>query len=490
MGRFNFTAPGAAATEALKAALLQNEAQRRQALMDSIGVKREDRLAKADDINAQEAQARLAQTNLATQSLVQQRDAAAEKSAVDMAERTQKIGDVASPDTPVGLTQGRTLASTHTMAPLGLPALAGYPMPSVPDANATAGGSEVTPPLQTTTHEAIPGMYTGTVKQRGQKNLVESTADPAMKQKLQALFDSGANVGGEDVVAMFKPPTPEKQPRNLWVDRHGKRSLMTPQGLAPLPADFVDRPEDVQHHEPAAPGGNTIIQPTMDDSTLTFFARQYLQDKVMPNFGQGQAAAKMRNQFMAKVSEMANETGVNPVANAADLGADKAALNQAQKQYTAVKSFKETARKNIDVLKTALKDTPDVGIPILDQPWRKLLQMTGDKRMAKFQAALGTVQPEISRILNSANLTGVNTVHAQEEVNKILSPSATVGQMLESLGVLEQDMDNRETSMIDQITNVRTRISDRDPLKPKDKPSDESPAARKARLAKQYGIGQ
>jgi hypothetical protein len=451
--------------QGLQAALTRQDAERRQKEQDAIIKEREARLKAHDDAALAEAKARTAEL-----AAVHESEAAARK--VNMAKAVSgalpantaldNMGDTANTLREGGLgallkddvNGPQSLASHRVAAPMiGLgaspEAQAAAPVMAAQDDPAKA--------LQTT--------YMGDAKQQedeAHKVVLKKLLDDPKTPADVRLWVQG-QLGGANVPAELLKD--DKKPRDLFMKRDGTLLLIGPNGQPqPLPADFVRRPEDVVHAEPAPPGGAGNVQLSLGTDAIDLMAAQYLQTGALPALGQGAAAANMRKQLIERAAAMAKEQGINPVANGADLTADKAALAQAQKQYTSVKSFKETARKNIDVLKGVLKDTPDLGFTFLNQPWRALLG-TRDPRMARFKTALGTVQPEIARILNSATLTGVNTVHAQEEVERMLNPNATGQQLLDALTVLEQDMGNRESSMQDQIRVVQGRIGSRNPLK-------------------------
>jgi len=242
---------------------------------------------------------------------------------------------------------------------------------------------------------------------------------------------------------MFEPKTPEDvyavDPRAKTVNKIGEVPKGSHMSTVPQP------------NQTAAAAGAT------NADGLDMMAWQYLQTGQMPTRN-----AALIGPIANRAAALKNEHGLqDPSAAGAEYGADKTSLAQVTKQITAVKSFKDTAKKNIAVLKDTLDDLPDAGASILNRPFRSLSGMVGNTDMARFNAALGTVQPELSRILNSANLTGVNTVHAQQEVEKMLDSNYTVGQMLAALEVLEQDMNNRETSMNDMKASIRSSITSR-----------------------------
>ncbi len=302
------------------------------------------------------------------------------------------------------------------------------------------------------------------------------------------LLESGANVGGEDINALLKPPTPAKQPRDLYLKRDGTMQMIQGGHPVPLPPDFQRSPDDVVHQEPAPPGGSGQVQITLPDTSVDFMARQYMQDKKWPNFGQGQAAAHMRAQFINKVAELSGQYGVNPVANAADLTADQGALTQTTKSLAAINSFESNAQKNLTVMENAMKRVTDTGIPIANGLIRDVQRMAGSPDVAAFQASMKLVIPEIAKIVTNPNLSGQLSDSARKEIDEVIRGDANVGQLMRVTAMLRQEMTNRRESLVGEQEIIHKKIASRAPGTVTNAGDDAAAkAARKAELYKKYG---
>ena len=464
MPRFEFTSPGAAAGNAIRQFLLDQE-QRRLALDREARLKQHD----AQQLELGKAQlASLDEQRKAEQALRGEQLKAAQ---IKTAESTHKIGDVLGEgdQTPAELRikqQSLGARSIPMMAGM-LPSIgAGNLNPTVTTTNADTGAPETPAPAPVVEAQTMAPTATGRETYKGtsaqqdtlrkQDAMDALMANPKIPEEAKAMVKAGV-LDGSALVKYLEGP---KQGRDILIDtRKGIMHLMTPHGLEPLPADFQrtadDRthdmsqpsalvslaqfsPEAVAAYQRLVEGGT--VQPTITRSNAP------LMNQVLTNIGKGEGGAQAIEDL---------------VGARAGHQADAANLTQITKNYGAVKSFADTAQKNIDRLKSVLSNTPDLGASILNKPWRSLQGKIGNVDMAKFAADLGTVQPELARILNSANMTGVNTVHAQEEVNKMLDPNYTVAQLLGALGELEADMRNREGSILEAKTEAQKSITSR-----------------------------
>ncbi len=403
--------------------LAQQDADRQKQMLFDLQVDREKRLTKGQDLNNQLAQEKLASDKemRATNAEVAKMKMAADKQAAGIKlGETMKVGQDVSEETYGALPDNlreQQLASTQRQ------------------------GSVETGLKQSSS----PGFrhYTGTAEQQGMEELLNNPAiNPALRQ--------GYRAGVVDKATLGKSLEPEEMTGVYSADP--KSGKINKTGEVPKGAHFINQPQ---------PSASISIANSAPDDAVDFAAEIFLQTNVIPG-SRGQAFAQ---RVINRASQLSKERGgVNPVTNQADLRSDQAAQTRLQSQFDNVMAFKNTAKKNINVLKQTLKALPDSGSAILNRPYRwAMRELASDPRMAQFTTALGTVQPEIARILNSANLSGVNTVHAQAEVEKMLSQDYTVGQMLASLDVLERDMTNRETETAGQLATIKARIAARGP---------------------------
>lgn len=438
---YDFVNPGSAFVQEIVKIAAEREAMRRQAMLDEITKQREARLIKHDEQTAKYNDEALASLKASREANAAAQAETMRGKQIENAGKLYQKGDVVeSPDgVPKELLEqqmtlpGKSFAAPATPIPSGSPAVM---VPGAPMAAQEATGKQT---------------FRGTTEQR---ELERQLADPDIPEAAKNALRAGAKPTAEMFTgpksqALFRTSTDRRSVERWDPEKNG---FVPHQGPVPKDAHWLQEP-----NAPTVPVSIRMANEA-DDESIDMLAKQYIST--------GQVAtrnAALLTRVVSRAAQMAKDAGIDfdPAANAAGFGADKGALGQLTRQIAAVSAFKDTARKNIEVLKGVLQSTPDAGASLLNRPWRALLTMTGSPEMAKFSAALRTVQPEISRILNTANLTGVNTVHAQMEVEKILDPNASVEQMLSALSVLEQDMTNRSTSLAAERAAIEGSIRGR-----------------------------
>lgn len=415
--------------------LTKREAKKRTDRLDQITIDRERRLGANADANTA-----LATENAA--SLRAQREASAAFDAERLKDavstrlgkqlRPGEIGsDSQVKDAPDMFHDQQTLATKQTPALAFTPP--GDPMKMAAIAN---------PAQQATGKKA----FNGTVAQQDREALMSNADVPeAVRQMVQA--------GGTPTAAMFKDPEDEMVDVTRVNPKTGKVEVV---GRAKKGSHFVNEPQPPNqlHIDLGRPGGN---------SALDVAARQYIQTGRMPtNLGRGgDGTAQVLGRVAQMLAPGGEFEGVNPQENQLLFGADQGSMNALQKNIDSVSAFKNTARKNIATLRQKMQTLPDTGMSLLNRPVRELLSLTGDTHVTGFRTALGAVAPEIARIINTANLSGVTTVSAQQHIDQLLSGDYTLGQLEEAIQVFEQDMNNRESSYATQRDTIQGRIHGR-----------------------------
>jgi hypothetical protein len=202
----------------------------------------------------------------------------------------------------------------------------------------------------------------------------------------------------------------------------------------------------------------------------------YLASEKLPALGMGASGDRI-----AILNAAAKLGGPNasPTLNAALNKADTAALVQNQKTVSAISAYKNTAKRNIEVLKDKAGKVIDAGFPLANAPFRSLADKMGNRGVAEFEAARRALVPEIARILTQPNLTGVLSVEAQKEADKLINDAITWDQLLGVIDVLEKDMDNRTKELDIENDILSSRIGRRG--RPADKAATDT--AREPRTA-------
>lgn len=190
-------------------------------------------------------------------------------------------------------------------------------------------------------------------------------------------------------------------------------------------------------------------------------AVNYIANGQFPPTGRGTdpIAVAQRAAITSKVGAIAADAGMDVPSLRSFYKANGASLTQQQKAADAATAFLATADKNSELLEKTLAKIPDMGSPLLNAPLRSLDQRAlGSVDMAQFKTYLQSVQNEYAKILTQPNLSGQLTDSARKEAEQLVSPDATVAQIVGSLQALRAEGGNRLQSIGDQILKIQKRM--------------------------------
>lgn len=207
---------------------------------------------------------------------------------------------------------------------------------------------------------------------------------------------------------------------------------------------------------PGGAGGMGGGSDPMTPDAIAFVGDYLIRTGQLLPFGMGNATN--RGKVFDYVATHSDAGSV--VSNKTNLAADQTSLTQTQRALDGTAAFENTARANAKVLGSYIQNLSDTGSPWLNRPLREWQAMAaGDPKMAGYRTALQTVVNEYSRLLTAnPNMTGEMSDTARKEGARLLDGSLTVGQLLESLAVLERDAQNRIGSYQERVNTIKTRI--------------------------------
>lgn len=234
----------------------------------------------------------------------------------------------------------------------------------------------------------------------------------------------------ETIVANQKQGIPVAPPDLAWKAAYEKRKTLVPTAQI------------------------NLQQGLLTPQAQSALGQQYVETGALP---QGMRSPAMAAQIL--------NTGVKNAGGAPDLAANKAtysadagSLKKLQSNFDTVDAFEKTAGKNLDIFLNQAKKVTDTGLPVLNMPARLIAGQLGGTDQAAFDAARTTALTEISRVLNSANASGVVSDHARGEVSSLIKPDATLPQIVQAANILKQDMANRHAAYQQQIGEIQNRI--------------------------------
>jgi hypothetical protein len=238
------------------------------------------------------------------------------------------------------------------------------------------------------------------------------------------------------------------------------QARLTPVGgdpIAPITA-AVNRVTEMRHsvfmtHERAQATieaqQNLLTGPGLDLATKQFMA------------GGGLPTNMRSPALISKIFNRAAE--IDPKFNVAQakavFDANKGALDKLTSTTNMVEAFSNTAGKNGDMFVAAANHLTDTGSPLLNMPIRAAEKgLVGDTSVTSFLASRKVYASEVAKVLGSVNGTGQTTDAQQKEIDSILSPNATLGQILAATKVLQTDLHNRGDAYNQQIDSIVQQI--------------------------------
>ena len=213
-------------------------------------------------------------------------------------------------------------------------------------------------------------------------------------------------------------------------------------------------------------------------------AKMYALTGQLPPMGMGRAGAQVRARIINRAAQYDTATGAftgtalpDIAGNKANYTANTQALAQITKNLNAVQAFEATAEKNAALMDDVLKRLPGrTSVTILNRPIRALAGMLGDEDIAAFNTLRLSLQNEYARLVSQPNLVGILSDSARHEMELVLRPDATAGQLRAALKTLKMEAANRREAFQAQRESIQTEISGRQTTTPRTPaPASEAP---------------
>lgn len=207
-----------------------------------------------------------------------------------------------------------------------------------------------------------------------------------------------------------------------------------------------------------ANSGAGLAQNTIDQA-----AQRYNLTGQLPSLGMGSAGATMRQQILDRAAALADaqhQTGADLVATAAGTKAGTSALGQLTKNRAMVEAFASTANQNAQLaMSLAGKGADPTGVPILNRwvQWGRK-DIGGNPDVSSFDTAITTFKNEYAKIMSGATGAQGSTDSARREADDLISRAATIPQLQSTISTMQQEMQNRRSSLLSQEAALRGQI--------------------------------
>lgn len=213
----------------------------------------------------------------------------------------------------------------------------------------------------------------------------------------------------------------------------------------------IDSAETKRYHDMSTEGV------TLTPQAKTKMAEMFATTGVLPSLGMGKEAAKTRSEIINEAAK--NFPQVDFATNKAAYQANTTSLKNLQKQQDALESFENTAGKNLDQFITTAKSVIDSGSPLINKPLRAITgSVLGTQNQAAFNTARQVAVTEIAKVLNNPNGSAAVSDSNRKEIQGLIGPDATLGQIYRASEILRADMKNRRDSGREEIKAITDRI--------------------------------
>ncbi len=257
-------------------------------------------------------------------------------------------------------------------------------------------------------------------------------SNPQVRQAvLQSMAKVELGTGGTGQPEPAAPPA-QPAPAQSQVGATGTRVLYTSK---PKPDDGSD-------------------DAAMTPDTIDLLAGVYLKDRTLPPMGMGKQAAANKTAILNRATVLAKGLGIDAndlVAGTLGVKAAGQALAKATATRSAVEGSEATVLKNANLaLSLAPAGGSTTNVPVLNrwiQAGRK--NVAGDPQVAAFDQALGTVADEYAKVMTTSTGSGggATSDSARQEAYRRFNSAMTQDQLKSVLGVMEQEMANRSSSL-------------------------------------------
>jgi hypothetical protein len=272
------------------------------------------------------------------------------------------------------------------------------------------------------------------------------------------------------------PNSPTQAASQAALEAHAK--LATPKAVSPgsfedfvikkfgpkaTPDQILKARGDYGRADDRVAGAQAADITNLTPAGIDMAALNYRKTGQLPPLGMGDRTT--RQKILNRAAELTptdisriEAGGTDVAANKAGYRADSGSLVSLQKQRDAIGAFEGTAQKNIDNFLAVAQKVPDTGIPLLNTPVRWIAGAGGSADMAKYNAARQVAVSEIAKIVQNPNLSGQLSDSARKEIEVFNPSNATLGQTIAVMNLLKQDMNNRKTSLDEQLKATKDRI--------------------------------
>lgn len=245
---------------------------------------------------------------------------------------------------------------------------------------------------------------------------------------------------------------------------YGGQAGAAPQGTDTLQGGAAGDAVAPSGYHLLASGAHDPEEAPLTDSAVKLQAGMYLKTGQMPPLGMGKSAHADRVKIMNEMDSLAKSLGLTAddiVSGTVSMKAAAKGLDKATTLRSQVEGSEATVNKNAQLaLSLAPKGGGPTGMPVLNRVIQHIRgQYAGDPDVSAYEAAIGTVAEEYSKVMTTNTGTGGATSDsARKTAYDRLSSASTLPQLRSVISTLQTEMQNRATSLRDVEEGLRSQV--------------------------------
>lgn len=236
----------------------------------------------------------------------------------------------------------------------------------------------------------------------------------------------------------------------------------SPEDVKRLAPSFVGQPISALKglKTQAAPG---VVggEPEYTQGGIDLAAEQFLATGALPALGMGKT--KVRADIINKAADIAAQKNLKAedvASSRASFKADATSLAQISKQRDFALAFEKTANSNLDIADSWSDKVGRTGSPVINNLWLKVKgKYAGDPDTLAFEAAIKTAANEYAKVVTGQTGGAAVSDSARAETDRMLNSAYSPEAFKQVIGVMKQEMLNREKGYDEQISLLKQRLN-------------------------------
>ena len=201
------------------------------------------------------------------------------------------------------------------------------------------------------------------------------------------------------------------------------------------------------------------VAPVLSGDALDAVAEQVrLTGKIPPGFTRNAAQVGAIYNRAAELAAAAGDDARSLALRQQSFSSDQGSFKRLTAQTDAIAAFENTAKKNLDMVVQQANKLDLTQWPIVNKAILEGKKLTGDTESAKLYGAIIPFVNEYAKILSGSTGAAGASDSARAEASSLLAPYMSPDQINALAPWFKQEMENRTSSLYDQLDTIQGRI--------------------------------